>query len=189
MVAVRVGRGRQFLGHLRFYEKEDAFFFVSDPYAPFGQQVPFSSGVLSVGYLEIRVNVDTGQAFKVEGFHPRTRWEMADLESPDAAPGSAFFVVENPGFSVFAAVRVVGFDDMWTTFFDPRSEWIRIVQPDALPDDEQVLIATGTVIGVRKGLFNSIWLQPQPFARDPAESPLWGRGTARSRAKETPTPE
>ena len=169
MVSVRVTPGKETIGHLRFYEEENAFFFMPDPNAAFDQQASFNSGALNLGSLIIRVDVETGKALCVQGVAARFYWVMAHLNGPGAAPGSAFFVVEDPIFPEFFRSRIDS--EGWNIFFDPQTEWIRVLHPDGLPDHQQVLVATGTVIGVRNGILNSIWLHPEFFVTDRLNPP------------------
>lgn len=47
----------------------------------------------------------------------------------------------------------------WATTYDHSSGWVHVAA-EATNDDEQVLIASDTILGLRSDALNSVWLHP-----------------------------
>jgi hypothetical protein len=48
----------------------------------------------------------------------------------------------------------------WSTGFDERSGWVRLAADLDAPSEQDVLVATGVVLGLSAGRLETIWLQP-----------------------------
>ena len=112
---------------------------------------------VTIGTLQIEVDVDSGQALFVWGLHPKAQWAEARLAPPRTQPGIVSFESEKPfseGVSISAA-RV----GVWNTQYDSKTGWVRVA-PDPAPDESQIMIADGVVIGVLREELHSLWLRP-----------------------------
>lgn len=112
---------------------------------------------LTVGTLQVEVDVDSGQALFVWGLHPKAQWAEARLTPPHSQPGIVCFESSTP-FSESASISVARVG-AWNTQYDSNTGWVRVA-PDLAPDEAQVMIADGVVIGVLGEEFHSLWLQP-----------------------------
>lgn len=112
---------------------------------------------LSVGTLQIEVGIETGILLFAWGLHPKERWSVGRLETPQAEPG----IVKVSGCKALAAGVSIGVAAVgdWSTTYDPETGWVRTTE-DERPDEEHVLIATDLVVGLRQGALSSVWLQP-----------------------------
>lgn len=112
---------------------------------------------LSIGTLQIEVGVSTGIVLFVWGLHPRAQWRVRSIGAPRAEPGVVRVLCpEHLRTGVSVGISEVG---SWSTVYDPGAGWVR-VSPGEETDDEQVLIASDTVVGLRRGHLSSVWLRP-----------------------------
>jgi len=112
---------------------------------------------LAIGTLLVVVDVESGAARCVMGLHPHTRWQ-AGLVSPESSREGTVRVVGSQEFVAGAGYCVAEVGE-WATTYDHDSGWVR-VSPDVVDDDERVVIATGTVLGLKADHLNSVWLHP-----------------------------
>jgi hypothetical protein len=111
----------------------------------------------SVGTLQIELDVKSGVVLFVWGLHPRTLWATGSALPSDPREGTVRVV---PPSSLVSGVALnLASVGEWETVQDPSTGWIR-VRRDEAPDDEEVLVATGTILGLASGRLNSVWLQP-----------------------------
>ena len=146
-------------GSLEFDETEHSFRFT--PASPLDLADRVDGGgltSLSIGTLQIELAVATGSLLFVWGLHPHASWSERSIGSPQAASG----LVRVARREIFAPGVTLGIADVgvWSTSFDAETGWVR-ASAAGRPDDTQVLIATDTVLGLRGGHLNSIWLRPE----------------------------
>ena len=119
------------------------------------------AGVTSivVETLQIEVNAFDGEALHVWGYHPAADWSAHSLLPVDPRPG-AVFIADDQAFISGVSIGLAEVGE-WTTAHDEKSGWVRVT-PDLAVDDEQVvLIATGTCLGLIGDQLNSIWVRPR----------------------------
>lgn len=112
---------------------------------------------ITVGTLQVEVDVDSGQALFVWGLHPRAQWTEARLAPPRAQPGLVFFESASP-FHEGVSISEAGVG-VWSTQYDSETGWVRVA-PDLRPDEAQIMIADGVVVGVLGDELHSLWLRP-----------------------------
>ena len=113
---------------------------------------------LSVGTLQVEVDVATGVALFAWGLHPRERWSDGGGRPERQRPGE---VQVHSTFPLEAGVAVpVAAVGVWHTIHDGMTGWVRVTSDERTEDDAQILIASGTVLGIRAGRLNSVWLNP-----------------------------
>jgi hypothetical protein len=113
---------------------------------------------ISIGTLQIEVGVATCTVLFAWGLHPHSRWLSHALDAPD--PKVGIVRVNCPGGlqrGVSIGLAEVG---AWTTLCDRHTGWIRVAIDSDLADEEQVLVATGIVLGLRQKSLVSVWLHP-----------------------------
>lgn len=114
--------------------------------------------ILSVGTLELEVDVDSGVIRYADGYHPCTQWHAGSVSPGEYREGTVRVIDRQQLISGVAwSVAPVG---VWRTVYDRISGWLRI-SSEATDDDERVLIASGTVLGLADGTLNSVWLHPE----------------------------
>lgn len=113
---------------------------------------------LSIGTLQVEVAVATGLLLFVWGLHPRASWREQCMAIPDTDPGLVH-VSPPETLSPGVSLEIAGVG-AWSTSFDAETGWVRVGRSEEA-DDVQVLIATDTVLGLRCGQLNSIWLRPE----------------------------
>ena len=124
------------------------------------REITFEDGVTSVVVetLQIEINVRDGRALHVWGYHPATNWSAQSLSPPSVHAGEVF-VVDDRAFISGVSIGLAEIGE-WSTGFDEASGWVRVA-PDLNIDDEQVvLIATDTCLGLIGDKLNSIWVRP-----------------------------
>ena len=124
------------------------------------QELSAGEGVtsISVETLQIEINVHDGRALHVWGYHPDSSWSSHQLSPPHARAGEVF-LVSNQEFISGVSIGLAEIGE-WSTGFDAASGWVRVT-PDLNSDDEQIiLIATDTCLGLVADQLNSIWLRP-----------------------------
>ncbi len=119
-----------------------------------------SNGItsLSVGTLQIEVGVETGVALFVWGLHPRATWQYRQLGAPAFVPGGVRVdAAETLRRGVSVQIAAVA---TWATWFDNETGWVRIAADPVSSSDQEVLVATGVVLGLSENQLDSLWLQP-----------------------------
>ena len=114
---------------------------------------------LQIGTLQIEIVHATGIALFVWGLHPRVRWNDGHCEPEPAVPGLVRVVAAPP--LVPASALSVARVGEWDTIYDSKSGWLRSAAAMATLDEQRVLIASGTIIGIRRERLNSLWLHPE----------------------------
>lgn len=111
----------------------------------------------SVGTLQIELDVESGRVLFVWGLHPRVLWSRGQALPTRPLEGG---VRLEPASSLVSGVAVsIAPVGGWQTVHDVSTGWVRVHRDEVL-DDEQVVVATGTVLGLAAGRLNSVWLQP-----------------------------
>ena len=158
-VALTYAQGEALEGALEFDAAEHSFRFTVASPVDLSERVD-SEGLasLSIGTLQVEVAIATGLLLFVWGLHPRGSWREQAMATPDAAPGLVR-VSEPEALSAGVSREIAGVG-AWSTSFDAATGWIHVERSEEA-DDVQVLIATDTVLGLKYGQLNSIWLRPE----------------------------
>lgn len=164
--------GEPLRGRLVYSEEEYSFGFdIADEVGFAARETGWGMSCLEIETLEIEVDTGSGEAFFVSGLHPRTAWADGRCEPDRLVPGVVCF----GGMFDFvsgAGVRVAGVGE-WSTIYDRLSGWARVRRPGAPDDGCQVLIASGTALGLCERRLNSVWLRPEFVGgRPPGGRPL-----------------
>lgn len=146
-------------GVLRYVNAEHSFSFdVGSPVELIDRAGPDGLTSLSVGTLQIEVGVATGRALFAWGLHPRTNWQRMSVGRPNAEPGAVRVDTAEPlQRGVSLQLASVG---AWPTGFDEDSGWLRVAGDLDAVSEQDVLIASGVVLGLSAGQLRTIWLQP-----------------------------
>jgi hypothetical protein len=111
---------------------------------------------VSIGSLQIEVAAGSGEVLFVWGLHPQSLWIDGKVAAPATKPGIVCLDADVvPGTSI--ALALVG---QWITVFDRTTGWARVAEEQDLRDDVVVEVATGVLLGERRGELSSIWLHP-----------------------------
>lgn len=113
---------------------------------------------LAIDTLQIEVGIETGAVLLVHGYHPYFGWRPEQLLPATPVLGSLRVRTDQqllPGVGHRLAP-----EGSWVTGYDEGSGWIRVHPDPAEVDDQLVQVANGTLIGLRAGALNSVWLQP-----------------------------
>jgi hypothetical protein len=113
---------------------------------------------LSIGTLQIEVGVATRTAIYVWGLHPRTGWQTDVIPPPRPVPG--LVRVASPDRLLPGVSLDVGEVPGWSTRYDQDNGWVRVAAEADNFEEEQILIASDTVLGLRSGELRSLWLRP-----------------------------
>lgn len=143
-------------GQLSYREAEYSFNFnVTSPDILRAREGGAGRSSVSLGTLQIEVGTSTGTALFVWGLHPRTMWMEGQLPKPLTRTGVVRF---DDKFET-AVSKLLASVGEWSTIYDPDGGWLRVA-PDQ--DFEEVLIeiASGVVLGEKKGRLSSVWLNP-----------------------------
>lgn len=119
-----------------------------------------TGGVASVVVrtLQIDVAVESGEALFVWGYHPHTNWREGPAVPVDPQPGAVVVTMDGP-FLADVGYTIPG-SDSWATVHDPKSGWLRVRSADGAEDEQVVLIAEETGLGLIGDQVNSIWVRP-----------------------------
>lgn len=113
---------------------------------------------LSIGTLQLELDIATGTALFVWGLHPRTRWVDGSCSPERATPG-VVHVRGTPQLEAGVAIAVAEVGE-WSTTYDRVTGWVRVAGDPSVADDAQISIASGTVLGLHRERLGSLWLQP-----------------------------
>ncbi|GAA1628080.1 hypothetical protein GCM10009744_14950 [Kribbella alba] len=149
--------GQALKGVLMYSEEEYSFRFNVDSVAELAARVGGTGqSSVSIGTLQLEVASGSGVVLYAWGLHPRTQWKNGNVSAPEAKPGVVRLDANfDAGVSISRA-PVGG----WTTVFDPTTGWIRVAEDESQDDDLTVEVASGVVLGERRGKLCSIWLHP-----------------------------
>jgi hypothetical protein len=113
---------------------------------------------LGIGTLQIEVAVETGTVLFAWGLHPRARWKIHSIGQPTPAATGARVEASRPlQRGVALAIAPVG---SWTTSFDDTTGWVRVAKDEHSVSEQEVLVASGIVLGLTNRKLDSLWLQP-----------------------------
>jgi hypothetical protein len=146
-------------GTLEYSYHEYSFHFEPSSWNLFRKEVlDDGAASLLIGTLQLEVALSTGVFLFVSGYHPWVSWVEKSIVPPDPRPG-AVFVVADREFTDGAAVRLTAVGE-WTTAYDRSSGWVRVTADLESEDEQVVLIAEGTSLGLIGDQLNSVWLHP-----------------------------
>lgn len=145
-------------GRLLFSESEHSFRFEPDSVVDLSDRTG-NAGLTSasIGTLQLELDVGSAEVLFVWGYHPRVQWSQGPVEP--GAPSAGAVRLASPSGLVRGESLDIASVGEWSTVHDPNSGWVR-VQRGNLPDHEEALVATGTILGLNSGHLNSVWLQP-----------------------------
>lgn len=143
-------------GLLTYRESEYSFQFeVTSPRLVAGREGDAGRASVSIGTLQVEVGASTGTALFVWGMHPRTMWVEGRLPIPLFDSGVVTFDAK---FDT-AVSRLIAQVGEWSTTFDRASGWLRVA-PDRESDEDLTQIATGILLGGKRGELSCLWLKP-----------------------------
>jgi len=147
-------------GRVLYRTDEYSFDFEPDSITDLDKRVG-SEGRTSVviGTLQIEIDVETGAALYVWGYHPYFRWRAGRLPTIASRPGT-ISVLTKEQLHEGVSVSLVHVNE-WTTVYDPTTGWICVGASQVAQTIELVEFATKTVAGIEKGVLRSIWLRPE----------------------------
>ena len=148
------GRLDVLLGSLVYDPREYSFRFER------GESALSEAGVtsLSIGTLQIEVDVASGRVLYVWGLHPHGRWQEGHAVPNDVIRGGVQVLADPPLVSgVSLAVAAAG---EWVTTHDPVSGWVHVYPLDWAGDGVQVEVADDTLLGIEGDRLTSLWLKP-----------------------------
>jgi hypothetical protein len=129
------------------------FLFVELP----GWEHPDGIAVVSVGTLQIHIDIATQLAMGVDGLSVRASWGDSTLAVPEIKPGEV--VVEPIGFAFSSGVGYPYLDSAnWNTTFDAVSGWICVGDDTA---SRASMITTDTALSIHDGVMTAVWLRPE----------------------------
>lgn len=108
--------------------------------------------------LQIDIAVESGAALFIWGYHPHINWQQAPVVPLNPQPGVVVVTMDEP-FLADVGYRIPG-SDSWTTVQDPVSGWLRVRAEHGVEDEQVVLIAQETGLGLVRDQLNSIWVRP-----------------------------
>lgn len=147
-------------GRVLYHADEYSFDFKPDSITDLDKRVG-SAGRTSIviGTLQIEIDVETGAALYVWGYHPHLGWRSERLSTIASRPGTiSVLTKEQLHDSVSVSLAHV---NEWTTVYDPTTGWICVGASQVTKTVEFVEFATKTVAGIEKGVLRSIWLRPE----------------------------
>ena len=158
-LAFRAEGGDPLAGLLVYSDVEHSFRFEAASPVDLGERTgDLGRTSLAIGTLQIELDVATGRVLFVWGLHPRQRWR-AGLALPRRARRGVVRAERPAGFQRGVSIVLTEVGD-WTTIHDSRSGWVWIAVDPALADDDELLVASETILGLRSGRLNSVWLHP-----------------------------
>ena len=154
-----VDQGDPLAGRLVYSDMEHSFRFeVASPADLEDRSGELGRTSVAIGTLQVELDIASGRSLFVWGLHPRRRWDTSSAFPQRIRAG----VVRLAGGTELVRGVTVSIAEVgdWLTTYDEESGWVRVGARAHVDDDEQVLIATDTVLGLRAGLLSSIWLRP-----------------------------
>ncbi|MFN4002106.1 hypothetical protein [Microcella sp.] len=113
--------------------------------------------VVSMGTLEIAIDIATYLAMSVDGFSPHQSWGLGSLAIPELTPAEVRF--EPMGFDYSSGVGYRYLDsETWPTTYDESSGWLCVGDVTA---SRAFVITTGTALSIEDGVMTAIWLLPE----------------------------
>ncbi|MEV7011407.1 hypothetical protein [Streptosporangium sp. NPDC051022] len=157
MITINQIQGAPLPGILKYLHDEYSFSF--HPLDPAELERRSGAGVTSfvIDTLQIEVDVRTGVALYVWGYHPHGSWVRSDLPVPKRVRGAAPLDAECE-LDAGVSIAVPGGRNRLTEY-NPENDWIR-VSPRGGTDENLIEIADGVILGKPQGGLGSVWLNP-----------------------------
>ena len=138
-----------FKGQALYLKDEQSFFY--DPW----NDVDFSI-LIAYGYNSLDINLNSGRVLQMTGLNPSCKWISKELTAPVYQQG----------------ILVVSFDEKkqagtgmqyannWETYFDCKTGWVCIGDPQYSRTSDSVEFAKNTIAVIDDGQLSSIWIKP-----------------------------
>ncbi|MCJ0906510.1 hypothetical protein [Rhodococcus sp. ARC_M6] len=114
---------------------------------------------IQISFLQISVDVKTGRALHVWGYHPNLDWKEGPA-LPSKMKSGEIRVNSEPPLEPGISPRFIDHEAI-ETIFDARSGWVRVTRNNDQEDDEIWEFCTGTAFGSREDKLHSIWIRPK----------------------------
>lgn len=138
-----------FKGQAQYIKEEFSFF-----YAPWND-VNFSI-LIGNGYNSLDVNLGNSHVMQVTGLNPDYNWIKKDIAVPSARRGLLKVLFDNKHDSGTG----IQYAADWQTYFNEKTGWVCIGNPDCKSSWESVEYADNTIAVMERGQIKSIWIKP-----------------------------
>jgi len=113
---------------------------------------------LTLGMLQLEVDIQTRLLMYVWGYHPRAAWKEGVVNAPRAVPGG---VRIDPSVHLAPGVsQAVGDEQSWFSTYDAKNGWLFIDRHSNEAPDAVVEFARGILIGLASSRCVALWLHP-----------------------------
>ncbi len=151
LVALRAGR-------LEYRHSERSLAFVPIDSGPGTTKTVTDATSLSLGTIQLEVDIESRLVLQVWGYHPREAWIPGLVQAPEAVRGG-LRVHESTKLARGVSVPITC-DTSWVTTFDPASGWLSIHCDDVEPPRTVVEFAESTLAGLSLTRLVALWLRP-----------------------------
>lgn len=147
-------------GALSYIESDHAFNFTpSSRQALLSRVGDLGTTSLSIGTLQIEVAVQTGIVLFVWGYLPKPHWKAGTVKVGTAVPG-VVRVVDSPVLESGVSVDLASRSNPAITY-DHNTGWIRVSAQTGSSMEDEILVATSTVLCLSHSELDSVLLHPE----------------------------
>lgn len=139
-----------FNGQAQYLKDEYSFFY--DPW----NDVNFSI-LIEQGYNSLDIKLETGRVLQVTGINPSYNWVEKKLVTPASQRGILTVLLDEK----HQEGTGIQYANDWETYFDYKTGWVCIGNPDCNIDSKSVEFANNSVAVIDNEQLSSIWIRPQ----------------------------
>lgn len=139
-----------FNGEAQYLKDEYSFF-----YNPWNG-VNFSV-LIENGYNSLDVKLENGRVFQMTGLNPDYNWIEKELVIPVSQPGILMVSFDRK----YQEGTGIQYASDWQTYFNGKTGWVCIGNPDCNSKSKGVEFAKNTVAVIDNEQLSSIWIKPQ----------------------------
>ncbi|MCA9910688.1 MAG: hypothetical protein KC519_18660 [Anaerolineae bacterium] len=117
---------------------------------------------LSIGTLQIEVDIEDQFLLFPWGVHPHTAWVKGTLPKTKAQRGGikvVFDVSAQPGIAI-----KIGPQNTWKTIFDENTGWVCVHSDSNFSQHQNIEFAQSSIIGLHNNRIATLWLKPSNHA-------------------------
>ena len=139
-----------FNGQAQYLKDEYSFFY--DPW----NDVNFSV-LIEQGYNSLDMKLETGRVLQMTGINPSYNWLEKRLVPPVSQRGILTVSLDEK----HQEGTGIQYANDWKTYFDYKTGWVCIGNPDCNIDSKSVELANNSVAVIDNEQLSSIWIRPQ----------------------------
>lgn len=143
-------RNIKFKGQIQYLINEQSFYYYPCNNTSF-------SIMIGQGYNSLDVDIESGHVLQLTGLNPMQNWISKELGMPTYKSG-ILTTLFNEKYPKGTGIQ---YTSEWNTYFDIKTGWVCIGNPDSIQHGIGIEFAANTVALFCYGQLSAVWIKPQ----------------------------